>query len=135
MADNTNTEEDVSLKWIDGGPDNPAPEFNLDNPTMWMPMTVMNGLASGFMERAAVVSSTVTGFPSGLDITSASKVAKNFAAGVPVTSIFSGTADPIFRAPTSPGASVSNYMVTVDSAICCLISTGGFVNSNNRQGK
>ena len=123
-------------KWIDGGTAYTDPTFNIDDPTMWLPMTVISGLASGFCERAAVVSSNITGFPTNLTWTLEApredaansaqvvKVANNIAMHGGTATIFTATTNPLMQTPGT--AAGSNYMTTFDSAISSLIATGGF---------
>ena len=122
-------------RWIDGGPSNTTPTFNIDDPNFWIPMTVLSGLASGFCERAAVVSSSITGFPIGLtwvneassghagNAAQTAKTANNIGVAGGTATIFTQTASPIGIAP----GTTNNYMASFDSALSLLIKQGGYV--------
>lgn len=126
----------VDPKWIDGGPGNPEPTFDIDNPEFWLPMPVMSGLASGFCERAAIVSGgtvggkTWDGATSGAKADVVSCLAANLALGVipsnsAMTNMFS-SANTDFM-PTRHNAT-SNYMKGLDNMLTTLISApGGYV--------
>ena len=125
-------------KWIDGGIVNPSPEFDVDDPTMWLPLTVLSGLASGYCERRAVVSSSFKFAAGGsasttinwYEATEAQKAsivsacANNMALGKNLTSIFySSGADANGQIIGSVGAA-GTYMQSMDSAINGLIYGG-----------
>lgn len=125
----------VDPKWIDGGPENPEPTFNIDDPTFSLPMPVMSGLASGFCERAAVVYGGTVGGQPWDNATSAAKanmvscLAANLALGtVPnasMTNMFV-SANTDFM-PTRYNTT-SNYMKGLDNMLTKLISApGGYV--------
>ena len=125
----------VDPKWIDGGPENPEPTFNIDDPAFSLPMPVMSGLASGFCERAAVVYGGTVGGQPWDNATSAAKanavscLAANLALGtVPnasMTNMFV-SANTDFM-PTKYNTT-SNYMKGLDNMLTKLISApGGYV--------
>lgn len=149
MAINPNIPEQIEVegqlitntadpKWIDGGPFNNNPTFNIDDPSMWTPMTVMSGLASGFCERAAYVNQKVVGFPTGLtwtpeaapgvNMAQASTAAANLALGHEFVSVFSETTAADLHIPARDAG--SNYMSTFDVALSNLIEQGGYVASD-----
>jgi len=139
----------LSLKWVDGNTNGVTPEitsnttFNVDDPTMCTPLSVLSGLASGFCERRAVLSSS---FQTGANTskvwsqtgTSDTEIAdraaivrncmNNMAAGTPVDSLFyDGTS--AFMLPIGSAAG-SNYMTVMDAAISTLITgTSKYVKS------
>ena len=125
----------VDPKWIDGGPENPSPAFDIDHPEFSLPMPVMSGLASGFCERAAVVYGGTVGGQPWDDATSTARanavscLAANLALGtVPnasMTNMFV-SANTDFM-PTKYNTT-SNYMKGLDNMLTKLIAApGGYV--------
>ena len=118
--------------WIDGGQSNPDPTFNIDDPTFWMPVTVLSGLASGFCERAAVVYGGTVGGQAWADASSDSKkdvvscLAANLARGVTpntaMTNMFS-SADTEMLPPRIN--STLNYMKSFDAMLTKLATKSG----------
>lgn len=122
-------------KWIDGGPENPSPAFDIDHPEFSLPMPVLVGLASGFCERAALVSGGSVGGQAWSGATDEAKdgivscMAANLALGtVPnasMTNMFSSASTDFM--PTKYNTT-SNYMKGLDNMLTKLIATpGGYV--------
>lgn len=158
-------ESRLSLKWIDGndvvtlsggtytepvdvhinGNTEGIPTFNVDNPTMWTPLSVMSGLASGFCERRAVLDSEFkTGASTSKtwlqnDDTSAaiadraaivSNCMHNLALGSDYAHLFYSSGANATMVPIG-SAAVSNYMTAMDSAITAVVSgTNVYVDEN-----
>lgn len=143
----------LSLKWIDGNDlvvvpgtttsvhisgYTESPTFNVDNPTMWLPLSVLSGLASGYCERRAVLndkfviaSGTTVSWLAGTTVTRdqlAENCMNNMAAGKPITSLFYSDTDAYMTGIGS--AAASNYMTTMDAAITELVSGGASVYVN-----
>ena len=137
MAETQVTGTTFNEHWIDGGTASVSPAFNIDNPVMWTPITVISGLASGYCERAAVISggtlatsdSVVVEWDNATDAqkeATVSKCAANIALGVvPLVQMdLYRSADATFAYPTS---GTSNYMKTMDALITQLVQPGGYV--------
>ena len=139
--------DSLSLKWIDGNsdptgetaPENPA--FNVDDPTMWTPLSVISGLASGFCERKAQLD-PVAGehFVWGSEDTNSNTVSRcvnNLTAGSEGIALFGPASNnyfcPIGSASTITGTA-SNYMTAMDAAITTLISPESGVRYVNKNG-
>lgn len=123
-------------KWVDGGPSKPEPTFNIDDPKMWLPMTVISGLASGFCERAAVVSGGKLTNSIDWDASNeatrsgyVSNCAANIAKGTNPATIANmyTAADATMSTPVS---GTTTYMKTMDAMITKLIGAGGYVKKN-----
>ena len=140
ISGTTNTHDP---RWIDWGPDHANPTFNIDDAKMWLPMTVISGLASGYCERAAVVSggrlATDVEWPetsiAGATTTRAnivSRLANNIALGTMPTAgdpqNMYVAADATYTYPVS--SSTSTYMYAMDAMIGTLIGDGGFVQNS-----
>lgn len=122
--------------WIDGGPGNPQPTFDVNDPTMWLPLTVMSGLASGYCERRAVVSSgfkvaagaaasTTVNWYEATDEQKAAIVsacANNMALGRTMTSMFYSAGADANGQLIGSATGGSDYMTRMDSAITGLIT-------------
>ena len=158
-------ENRLSLKWIDGndvvtlsggtytepvdvhinGNTAGIPTFDVDNPTMWTPLSVISGRASGFCERRAVLDSEFkTGASTSKtwlqnDDTSAaiadraaivSNCMHNLALGSDYAHLFYSSGANAIMAPIG-SAAVSNYMTAMDSAITAIVSgTNVYVDEN-----
>ena len=155
----------LSLKWIDGndvitlsggtytepvdvhinGNTAGVPTFNVDNPMMWTPLSVMSGLASGFCERRAVLDSE---FKTGASTSKTwlqnddtpeavadrdaivSNCMHNLALGSDYAHLFYSSGATATMAPIG-SAAVSNYMTAMDSAITAIVSGADvFVDAN-----
>lgn len=141
----------LSLKWIEGNDtiviegttvslydQDVEPTFNVDNPVLWGPLSVISGLASGYCERRAVlnpefITGTTTANNEQQDVIqnwyddSASRDAivanciNNLAAGSSGDhDLFKDTTNVYFNPIGTAG--VSNYMVAMDNAITALVS-------------
>ena len=142
----------LSLKWIDGNDvvdvynnANPpqviasesihnndvTPSFDVDNPDMWTPLSVLSGLASGYCERRAILDPVfVTAVENNAAITAnwataSDTITRNFMHNIAMGSsgennIYLAATDASFAPIGSAGA--SNYMVAMDSAINTLIT-------------
>ena len=122
-------------RWVDGGIHYSAPDFNLDNPRMWTPMSVISGLASGFCERAAYVTGGsalglkwVNAAPkeNASNAAQAQKTANNMALAGGVESSFIQAKDPEFSLPVN--MPFSNYMAAFDNALSTILLSpyGGY---------
>jgi hypothetical protein len=123
----------VDPKWIDGGPENPEPTFDIDKPSFWLPMTVLSGLASGFCERAAVISGgsvggqawegTSASVKEGIVSCLAANLAKGVNPNTSMTNMFSSANTEMLPPRTS---STSHYMKSFD-AMLTKLATGGYM--------
>lgn len=136
VIDGTTQTNTADPKWIDWGPSYDAPTFDIDDPTMWTPMSVISGLASGFCERAAVVSGgTLANNVVWVNATTAaraaivSKCAANIAKGTNPATIANmyATADATMSAPIVGN---TTYMKTTDAMITSLIGAGKYVKAD-----
>lgn len=135
----------LSLKWIDGNDlvavpgtttsvhisgYTEAPTFNVDDPTMWTPLSVLSGLASGFCERRAVLNDdfvtaagTTVHWIEGTTATRdqlTKNCMNNMAAGIDNLAYLYYNADVSMRPIGS--AATSNYMTVMDAAITTLVT-------------
>ena len=150
----------LSLKWIEGndvvtlsggtyttpidvhisGNTANTPTFDVDNPVMWTPLSVLSGLASGYCERRAVLNPIfVTGttvnessvivnlekdwYTGGSDVRD--EISRNFMHNLAVgssgdTNMYQSATNATMHMFGSAGA--SNYMTAMDSAITALVS-------------
>ena len=124
-------------KWIDGGPGNTEQTFNLDNPAMWPTTPTLEGLVSGFCERAAIVVTSLPSFPAGLETWAqeapadnpgnsaiADSATANIAKHNPTAQLFQNTPPQTMSGP-GRAATSSNYMASFDSALTLLINPEG----------
>lgn len=108
-------------KWIDGGTAATNPTFNVDDPTMWTPMSVISGLASGFCERADLILPNKGFNAEGAATAVAANIANGTVPNNSMTNMLTAATVP-FSPPSVAG---SNYMKTVDTLLTNLISVGG----------
>lgn len=148
----------LSLKWIEGNTNattpstDETPTFNVDNPQMWMPLSVISGLASGFCERRAVLDPVfITGTTTDQNSVQVNveknwyddgpeardEIARNCMHNLAVGSsgdanLYQSTTNAMFAPIGSHGT--SNYMTAMDAAITTLISgeTAKYVTPNNQ---
>ena len=145
----------LSIKWVEGNTNGTIADvasdttFNVDDPTMWTPLSVLSGLASGFCERRAVLNSTfitgttvVNGVTSNIetiwkqestsatDIANRAMIVGNFMNNIALgstgdTNIYKSANAQIYPIGSAAG---SNYMTAMDSAIMTVIGdTGKYV--------
>ena len=121
MAGTQVTGTTFNEKWIEGGTANQSPLFNIDDPIFWTPMSVMNGLASGFCER---IDAVVTGATFSQHVP---EVAANLAAGTVPNADMTNMQTQIDVPFVAPGATGSNYMKSTDLMLSKIIATGAYV--------
>lgn len=132
----------LSLKWIHGNTNAAVPTvppgatYDVDDPTMWPPLSVLSGLASGFCERRAVLNPdfvTATGTTTTwVQEGDAGEADRNTIVTNLMNNLAAGTTNyaSMFYAKDATmsgmsAASVSNYMNSFDSALCRLICVAG----------
>lgn len=131
----------LSLKWIHGNTNATVPTvppgatYDVDDPTMWPPLSVLSGLASGFCERRAVLNPdfvTATGTTTTwVQEGDAGEAARNTIVTNFMNNLAAGTTNyaNMFYAKdvTMSGMSAGavNYMNSFDSALCRLICVAG----------
>lgn len=148
----------LSLKWIDGNDvvDIPGtttsvpisgstavPSFNIDNPSFWLPLSVISGLASGFCERRAVIDPLFVVGSTGegaqaiqvkLDWTASpanrdaitSYCVNNMALGMPIESMYISSTNAAGMSIGVPGG--PNYMTAMDALLTSIVgSTAAYV--------
>ena len=142
----------LSLKWLDGNSDasgETAPEnptFNVDNPTMWTPLSVLSGLASGFCERRAVINSmfatdgaTEKDWYATGDLGSANRddITRNCMHNLALGStgdanLYQSAVDASLQVIGNAGT--ANYMTAMDAAITSIITGDGsrYVTADNQ---
>lgn len=137
-------------KWIDKGPSNPDPKFNVDQPAMWQPLTVISAIASGYCERRAVIDPifitgnttvvidgqttsrhTYTYWGGTKKAVITENCMNNIAAGSPIESLcYSSTDLPYMATIGVAGSTPGNYMTAADEAITALANV--YVDERNK---
>ena len=131
----------LSLKWIHGNTNAAVPTvppgatYDVDDPTMWPPLSVLSGLASGFCERRAVLN---PGFVTATGTTTtwvqegdAGEADRNTIVTNFMNNLAAGTTNyaNMFYAKDATmsgmSAGAANYMNSFDSALCRLICSAG----------
>lgn len=115
----------LSIKWVEGNTNATSAivasdtTFNVDQPTMWTPLSVLSGLASGYCERRAVLDNqfvdTISGTTYTWDQTSEDSTAAGVRAAVVQNCMHN----------LAKGSSVEHLFDTADATMSCIGVAGG----------